>query len=260
MRASVHGNWSTIPEAQFRPHPSNSNVDELYISLVSLAGPFSEVHEVQSVLPRGTSSASPQFASRAPIELLENFSGGHMKRLSAIAVCSLMLLLGVTQAAATIIVYNVTLSGTESVPANASTAFGTATVTVDDILDSVAVALSFSGLLGGNASAAHIHCCVPTTATGPVVIPFTGFPTTTSGTYSNTFLGVSAANIAGIEAGLAYINIHDAVFPGGEIRGNILATSVPEPASLSLVGIAALALFALRRARAKRSLPSNSIS
>ena len=170
-----------------------------------------------------------------------------MKRLSAIAVCSLMFLLGANQASATIIVYNVSLSGMQSVPANASTAFGSALVTVDDIADTVAILLSFTGLTA-NATAAHIHCCVATNANGPVVIPFTGFPSTTSGTYSNTFTGVSPSIITGIEAGLAYINIHNAVFPGGEIRGNI----VPEPVPLSLVAIAALALFGSRRGRMTR--------
>src|ERR1700722_678529 len=112
-----------------------------------------------------------------------------------------------SSAQASVIVYNVVLSGAESVPANASSASGTATVTVDDVLDTVGVVMTFTGLTGGNASAAHIHCCVATNANGPVVIPFTGFPSATSGTYSNTFSGVSTANIAGIEAGLAYINI-----------------------------------------------------
>ena len=174
-----------------------------------------------------------------------------MNRLAAIATCLLALLLGTTQAEASIILYNVTLSGAQSVPANASTASGSATVTVDDVLDTVAVNLTFTGLTGGNASAAHIHCCVATNANGPVVIPFTGFPAATSGTYSNVFTGVSAANIAGIEAGLAYINIHNAVFPGGEIRGDILARAAPEPSSLSLLGLAALALLGARRGRAK---------
>ena len=147
------------------------------------------------------------------------------------------------------ILYNVTLSGTESVPANASTAFGSATVTVDDVANTVGVILSFSGLNGGNASAAHIHCCVATNANGPVVIPFTGFPAATSGTYSNTFTSVSAANIAGIEAGLAYINIHDATFPGGEIRGDILAAAIPEPETyaMMLAGLGALGIATRRR-------------
>ena len=90
---------------------------------------------------------------------------------------------------ASIFVYNITLSGSESVPVNITTATGTATVTVDDVLDTVAVNMSFTGLTGGNASAAHIHCCVLTNANGPVVIPFTGFPSATSGTYYEYLYG-----------------------------------------------------------------------
>jgi hypothetical protein len=176
-----------------------------------------------------------------------------MKRLAA-ALFSLLCLGASTHAAATIIHYNVALLGSESVPVNVTSAFGSAFVTVDDVADTVGVILSFTGLTGGVASAAHIHCCVATNANGPVVIPFTNFPNTTSGTYSNMFTNVSVANITGIEAGLAYINIHNTVFPGGEIRGNILASSiVPEPATLSLLGIAALGLFGTLRGRAKRS-------
>ena len=126
--------------------------------------------------------------------------------------------IGSSPAKAGLITYNILLTGDQSVLPNVTTASGTATVTVDDVADTVFVSLTFTGLTGGPASAAHIHCCVAITANGPVVIPFTGFPATTSGTYSNTFTGVSAANIAGIEAGLAYINIHNAGFQG-EIRG-----------------------------------------
>jgi len=39
----------------------------------------------------------------------------------------------------------------------------------------------------------------------------------------------------------SYINFHTAQFPGGEIRGAILA--LPEPSSLALLAVAALALF-----------------
>ena len=152
-------------------------------------------------------------------------------------------------ASAGIFIYNGALSGLASVPANGSTATGTYTVTVDDVLNTVTVNLTFSGLTGGAATAAHIHCCVAVNANGPVVIPFTAFPTATSGTYSNTFTGVSAANIQGIINGLAYINIHNAVFPGGEIRGQINAP-VPEPATWAMM-IAGFGLMAgtMRRRR-----------
>jgi hypothetical protein len=167
----------------------------------------------------------------------------------AVLGTALFLALFTSSAQAAIITYNVVLSGAESVPVNVTTASGTATVTVNDVLDTVTVTMSYTGLTGGNPSAAHIHCCVLPSANGPVVIPFTGFPTTTSGTYSNTFTGVSAANIAGIEAGQAYINIHNTVFPGGEIRGDILpANAVPEPTSVGLLtlAISGLGVFGLR--------------
>ncbi|MEO5938857.1 MAG: CHRD domain-containing protein [Sphingomonas sp.] len=139
-------------------------------------------------------------------------------------------------ASASIFIYSGTLSGANSVPANGSTATGTYTVTVDDVLNTVSVSLTFTGLTGGPATAAHIHCCVAANANGPVVIPFTGFPSATSGSYSNTFGGVSVANILGIKSGNAYINIHNAVFPGGEIRGQIGAVQgVPEPATWAMV-------------------------
>jgi hypothetical protein len=154
---------------------------------------------------------------------------------------------------ATTITYEILLSGLQSVPVNSSTASGNATVTVDDTLNTVAVSLTFTGLTGGNASAAHIHCCVPPSANGPVVIPFPGFPSATSGTYSNTFTGVDPVNIAGIEAGQAYINIHNAIFPGGEIRGDILAAPVPEPTSIGLTILALGAAVATLRRRSRQS-------
>ena len=161
----------------------------------------------------------------------------------------MLLVTAATPAAGAVITYNVVLSGTQSVPANASTAFGSGTVTVDDIADTVSVVLSFTGLTGGPAGAAHIHCCVAENANGPVVIPFTGFPNATSGTYSNTFTGVSVANITGIEAGLAYINIHNTTFPGGEIRADI----TPEPASLTLMGLGVLAILGAGARRNRRA-------
>ena len=75
----------------------------------------------------------------------------------------------------------------------------------------------------------------------------------TSGTYNNTFLsGYSGTNtfasvLAGTIAGGAYVNIHNAIFGGGEIRGFLVA-AVPEPSTyaLMLVGMALVAGAARR--------------
>ena len=57
--------------------------------------------------------------------------------------------------------------------------------------------------------------------------------------------------MAGIaSAGTAYLNIHTASplgFPGGEIRGFLVA--VPEPASMVILGSALLGFCAIRRRR-----------
>src|SRR4051794_1092009 len=164
-----------------------------------------------------------------------------MKRIAA-SLVSLFMLASI--AGATTISFNVTMTGSQEVPPNASPAVGNALVVVDDVANSVFVSLSFSGLIGGPASAAHIHCCALPGANAPVVIPFGGFPNATSGTYSNTFVGVSPAIIAGLEAYQGYVNIHDTTFPGGEIRAQL----VPEPASMGLAAIGlTLVLARLRR-------------
>ena len=138
-------------------------------------------------------------------------------------------------ACATQFVFTATLSGSNEVPANTSSATGFISVVADDALGTLAVTESWSGL-SNTVTGAHIHCCAAIGATAPVVVPFTGFPTGTSGSYANTFSPATFATLlAGMQAGLAYANIHTAPFPGGEIRGQLVAATVPETSSWAMM-------------------------
>ena len=162
-------------------------------------------------------------------------------------------------------IFTATLLGSNEVPSNASTATGFITVTLTG--DNLFVDETFSGLIGGPAAAAHIHCCVGPGVNAPVAIPFVGFPNTTSGSYSNTFDltqssvyttafetanggtagGAESALVAALFSGQTYANIHDATFLGGEIRGQLIQT--PEPSMLMLLGIGLTGLGAWRKRR-----------
>jgi hypothetical protein len=178
-----------------------------------------------------------------------------------------------TAAQATITVYGVNLSGANESPPNASPGVGSGTVTIDTVANTMAVNLTFSGLLG-TTTASHIHAptAAPFTGTAGVATTtptFTGFPLgVTSGSYSNVFdllvassynpayitanggtvAGAEGALLSSIASGQAYLNIHTTVVPGGEIRGFLVA--VPEPATwmTMLLGFAVIG-FALRRRR-----------
>lgn len=184
----------------------------------------------------------------------------------AIYLAALMLVVALGSASAATI-YTTVLSGANEVPSVASTATGTSMVTLNGNM--LTVSETFSGLVGGAAAAAHIHCCaLPGNSVG-VAVPFTGFPATTSGTYTMTFdltlattytstflsansgtaAGAEAALIAGLNTGQAYANIHNAVNPGGEIRGWLAAVPEPGTAALVLLGL----VPAIGMARKKRS-------
>ena len=79
--------------------------------------------------------------------------------------------------------------------------------------------LSFSGL-SGPATAAHIHLGKAGTA-GAVLIPLCG--PCKNGQSGNAML--SAKAITAIKTGKAYVNVHTAANPGGEIRGQLGAKS-----------------------------------
>jgi hypothetical protein len=147
--------------------------------------------------------------------------------------------------------FDATLLPGNEVPPHVTPAFGFITVDLHSDMITLDVNETFSALTTP-ASAAHIHCCAPAGTNASVALPFVGFPNTVSGTYTHTFnlntdlTGITAAAfIAGLQTGNTYANVHDATFPGGEIRGQLVA--VPEPHSVVVLGGCLLALALLRR-------------
>jgi hypothetical protein len=153
-------------------------------------------------------------------------------------------------------VFDATLSGLNETPPNASPAIGSAILTLHNDLNTLDVDITFSGLVAPD-TASHIHCCGPAGIATSVRLPFTGFPTgVTSGSFLSTFLlstglsGITPADfITGMETGQAYVNVHSTAFGGGEIRGQVVLLSTPEPGTLLLFGAGLVGLVLRKKPR-----------
>lgn len=131
--------------------------------------------------------------------------------------------------------------------------------------------IPFADLTTGTV-AAHIHCCTADSLTGTagVAIPLFGFPSgVTSGNYSQSFdlsdaavydpgflsafggtaAGASAALLDALGDNTAYLNIHTTQYPGGEIRGFMVAAPIPEPGSWAMLGVGLLGVGMMARRR-----------
>ena len=114
-----------------------------------------------------------------------------------------------------------TFSGAQEVPANASPGRGTIVGTYDDVSNTISYTIIFSGLLSPTV-AGHFHAPAPPGVNAPVIIGYAGFPLgVTSGQYSNTHV-ITDLQETQLFSSLWYSNIHTSLFPGGEIRTQIV--------------------------------------
>ena len=168
-----------------------------------------------------------------------------MKRIPTFLVLFGVLLLPLRLRADSI--FTATLTGAQENPPTGSTATGFGTVILNAAQDLITVDLNWVGLVGP-ATAAHIHCCAPPGVSAGVLFPFSGVPAATSHLILEQTFVITPLEVFELEAGLMYINIHDATYPGGEIRGQILPVATPESASLALLvfGLLFVMLYAAK--------------
>jgi hypothetical protein len=140
------------------------------------------------------------------------------------------------------------LRGAHEVPPISSPAEGLFTATVDIAAERIDFELTYPALEGGAATVAHIHFGQPRVSGGVIAFLCGGGGQSAcpaEGTITGTILPANVVGptgpdgqggqgippgsfgelVAAIKGGLAYANVHNALFPGGEIRGQLTPTS-----------------------------------
>lgn len=109
-----------------------------------------------------------------------------------------------------------TLSGSNEVPSNTSTATGSVTVTFNNDTKVLTLTATYNGL---TPTAAHIHNGAAG-VNGPVVFPLGAAPFTSP--VSLTTVALTTAQESDLKANNYYVNFHTTAFPGGEIRAQLI--------------------------------------
>jgi CHRD domain len=133
--------------------------------------------------------------------------------LAAIGFLATALTWGYSQAATQ--TFTGKLSGAAEVPPVTTGGSGTAAVNLDAATKQITYNVTYTGL-SGPAAAAHIHCGAAAGANAGVAVPFANpaSPITGSATLTD-------AQMADLEAGKCYVNVHTAANKGGEVRAQL---------------------------------------
>lgn len=111
-------------------------------------------------------------------------------------------------------VYSIGLDQGQEVPPTGSAATGSCVLRLDEAETELRVICSHNV---SSVTMAHIHNAAAG-VNGPIVFPFSSATSPFRGVWA-----LSAADVVQLQAGNLYVNVHSTTFPGGEIRGQILA-------------------------------------
>jgi hypothetical protein len=138
-------------------------------------------------------------------------------RPGSIALAAVLLLSLSGVAGAATMRFATALKGSDEVPANTTTGKGKVMATLDTDSKALHYKITYSGLTGP-ATMAHFHGPAAAGANAPPVIAMSTLPSPIEGTATLT-----DAQVADLQAGNWYFNVHTAAHPGGEIRGQLHA-------------------------------------
>ena len=136
--------------------------------------------------------------------------------LAAVAL-STFLLTGAPSFAATE-TFSADLKGATEVPPNDSAGTGTVAATLDTASKKFSFTINYAGLTGA-ATAAHFHGPAAAGANAPPVVPI---PPGSLATPIKGEATLTDAQIADLEGGKWYFNVHTAAHGPGEIRGQVM--------------------------------------
>jgi len=142
-----------------------------------------------------------------------------INRLVPLSIAVAIAVAGFAASAQQAVTYKAQLTAKDEVPPNASTGTGDGTFTLNPATKELTWDVKFSGLTGP-ATAAHIHGPAAPGANAGVVVPFDP-PKTPSGEIKGG-KALTDAQIADLQAGKYYVNIHTEANKGGEIRGQLM--------------------------------------
>jgi hypothetical protein len=134
-----------------------------------------------------------------------------------ITIAAAVAVLASATAHAETLTFTTVLKGSEEVPPNDTTGMGEVRATLDTSSRVLTYRATYSGLTG-DAIAAHFHAPAAAGTNAPPMIPMTSLASPISGSVTLT-----DAQIADLEAGKWYFNVHTVAHKGGEIRGQMMS-------------------------------------